>query len=650
MRIIRQARGSEIGRNRQRIFLCCHPKNKTARDVIIGDLLSYDAGADCIVSFIETPEEVDETALLQELHETTTMVLIISPEFLEQSKTQKSSEFKIAKNIKLPIIPIALDPSLFPQFTEQEGAIHGLSLSDEEYRIKLRTQLLNLLVSESLVAEINGKAFSGRLFLSYRKKDISLAREFMKTFHDNKEFQSVAVWYDKFLNAGRVFDVEIESSIDSADVVTLMATKNITENGNYVLLREYPYAKNRKKHIVAVEFEELNKRDFNEKYKGIDTLVPLTDISAAFKKALPVRAFTATIDPERGFLLGAAFLKGIMVEKDADRAIELLTDSANGDNMRAAELLGKIYTDLLKYEDSIIWYKRAAEISKAETGEERPETARLYSTIASTYLEQDDHKSSLEWSLKALRVFENLPKRNNSDTAKTLVNTCASYQMLGELQKVPPMLEKAVKIYDNAVDIEITDIITGYIDIAVVYHNNISFAKAMETHLKAISLAEKSIGNEHPLTARTYARAALTYLRIGIRETALELLKKALDINRKVLSQEHPEIATCYELLSLVYGELNKYALVFDSLWKAKDIREKVFGKNHFATAVIYRALGDFYFATAEYEAAKNMLLSAFRTMRKSHGMNHPFTLGAYKSLRDVFEKLGIADSYDLYD
>ena len=651
MKIIRKTRGSEIQRNQQRVFLCWNSENIVARDVLTRDLLSQDAGIDCVVSWLETPNGfVDEAKLEQELCETVAMVLIVSQEFLDQAKTKQSPEYRIAKKIKLPILPVALHPTLFPQFTEQVGAVHGISILDEEYRTKLKTQLNNLLTSEALIQEINEKAFTGRLFLSYRKKDLALARKFMKIFHDNEDFQSIAIWYDNFLNAGRVFDVEIERSIDNADVFTLMATPNITEPDNYVMQREYPYAIERKKRIVVVKFDELDKRAFKKSYEHFDICVPLNDIYTAFKKILPVGTVISSITPERGFLLGIAFLKGIMVEKDIERAIELLTNSANGGNLQSAEMLGKVYYDLLKYENSINWYKQAAEISQINNGKDSTETARIYYTIASNYIERGEYRSALEWSLKALLIQEKFPNKDSLDVAKTLIDICTSYQNIGNVEKVPPLLERVVKIYDNVMDTAKEDVIIGYSNIAIAYHNNINFAKAMEIHLKAISIAEKVLGDENPLTARIYTRAGLTYLRIGLRETALDLFNKALDINNKLLPSEHPEFATIYELLGDVYDQMRNHPLQLNMLNKAKVIRENFFGKDHWITALTYRDIGILYARTESYRAAKDILLPAFNILRKSLSMNHPITLGVYKSLRAVFEKLGVANLDNLYD
>jgi len=646
MDIVRKARGTEIQRNQQRVFLCWDFENKDVRDIVVSDLLSHDAGADCVVSYIEIQgNNIDENELEQELRESQMLILVISQNLL--LKIKDLPEYSIAKRINLPIIPVALDNELLPKLTQQIGAVHGLSIADEEYRIKLKTQLDNMLVSDALINEINEKAFTGRVFLSYRKKDLALARKFMAAFHDIPGFESIAIWYDNFLNAGRVFSEEIEKSIDDSDVFTLLVTPNITESGNYVLMQEYPYAIGCDKSIVAVEVETPDKQEFFEKYKHAMIYTLIDGIHDTFSKIMPNNIVTE-INPTRCFLLGVAFYKGILVEKDIERAISLLTRAATKGDFQSARFLGKTYYDLLKYEDSVNWYKKAAEICGSSPNGEGA-AAEIYNAIANNFIERGDYKSALEWSLKALPIQEKLFGESNLSVAKTLTDICNSYQNMGDLSNAQQMLDRAADVYSVVADTEKADYIIGCSNIAMAYHNNMSFAKAMKMHLKAVASVEKTYGTENPLTSCVYTRAALTYLRIGVNDTALDLLNKALDISRKTLPPEHPETAQIYILLGDLYDKFGNFPLMLDMKNKALSIQEKVFGKDSWITALTYRDIGTLYAKTESYSSAKDLLLPAFNTLRKALGMNHPFTLETYQIMRTVFDQLGIADADDFY-
>ena len=64
-----------------------------------------------------------------------------------------------------------------------------------------------------LLGEERLDAFAAKIFLSYRKKDRALARELMRTIHQDPLLRDVAIWYDEFLTLGEDFNAEIGSTI-----------------------------------------------------------------------------------------------------------------------------------------------------------------------------------------------------------------------------------------------------------------------------------------------------------------------------------------------------------------------------------------------------------------------------------------------------
>ena len=352
MKIFRKARGTEIQRQQQRVFLCWHPEDTEGRDMLVKDLLSHDAGADCVVSWLENPAgDLDETLLQQELLGTQLFIFFVTLPFLERNKYENTMEFRIAKEIDdLPKLPIAANTGLFPALTEQEHAVHGIAMDDSEYRVKLQAQLSNFIASNDLIKDITEKAFTGRLFLSYRKMDIGYARTFMKKFHDIQGFESIAIWYDNFLTAGRVFDEEIRTSIDSADVFVLLVTPNLllpNDEGksNYVLAEELPYAVRSKKKIVAVEAVKTSKNAFSKACLGVKSFVSIGNLNS-FSKYLPDEAFLCEIGAEQKYFLGEAFLKGVMIEKDVKRGVAFLKDSGDQGNMSAIKAMGVFHNEM----------------------------------------------------------------------------------------------------------------------------------------------------------------------------------------------------------------------------------------------------------------------------------------------------------------
>ena len=362
MGIIRNARGSEISKQSQRVFLSYNGYDAATRDDIISDLLSMDAGTDCVVSCLENPDAViDKEQLRNELYNTqllviwvTPMVIWVTPKMLQSITDEKwPIEHRLAQELQIPILPILNDDELFPLYEKKFGSIHCIAKFDNEYRIKLKHQMETSLVSKEIIRKIKEKAFTSAVFLSYRKHETSEARRFMKAFHDLEGFESISVWYDNFLTAGRNFDKDIIKSITNCNAFVLVVTPALATDGNYVQEKEYPFAQKIGKPIVAVEVVPTSQVQFSNFFPGTECPISLDDtvaIQKTFCDKLGASAFAKQLDSERAYLLGMAYLKGIDVERDFDRAVRLLsvaTEAHTASSIDAANQLANIYESVI---------------------------------------------------------------------------------------------------------------------------------------------------------------------------------------------------------------------------------------------------------------------------------------------------------------
>lgn len=588
LQIVRKARGSEILRDRQRIFLCWHPKNVVARDILLKDLLSHDAGVDCVVSYRENPgDTMDKASFEQELHETQLMVLLVSPEFLKLPKVEKPLEYRMAKELKHPILPIALDAGILPEFTAQEGAVHCLAVTDPEYRTNLKIQLENFIISNELMQEIAEKAFTAGLFLSYRKKDIVLARKFMNEFHHIHGFEPISIWYDNFLIAGRVFDKEIKDAINRADLFVLLVTQNITENGNYVLKEEYPYAKKCGKRIVAVEMQTPGD-NFRKEYPAVDYYAKPEDIRSVFQLTLPENVLQSSIDPERSYLLGMAFLHGVIVEKNNKLAIDLLTSASNGSNLRAVKKLGDISFSEANYQEALQMYKYAVVLSEKAFGMMSIQTAELYSCVAECYHYVGDIQAAWEMYRMALIVYMRLSGMESLPVIKVQIKLSWLYN---DAQDYEPALEwshsamrNAEKLFGTG-QVELVEIYNG---IAGIYYNMGDYEQALQMHLKVLTVCEKFFGTDHPNAILTFNHIANSYNGLGNYSQAMEMCRKSLSGCKKLFGDEHPATANSYSTLGNIYYNLKDFTSATDQLLKAYKTRMHYFGRSHDLTKKIY--------------------------------------------------------------
>ena len=375
MDIIRKERGFNAQR---KVFLSYNEHDAVNRDKIIADLLSMDAGMDCRVSYLEASDAgIDREELENELQGTQLLVLCVTEKMLNSiSYGSLPAEYNIVQKLNkrfqekripnhISILPILFveeanasadrKENLFSLYTEKFGPIHCITASDSEYRADLKSQMENFLPSDDLITQIQRNAFTAKVFVGYRRTEISEARRFMKIFHALEGFESISVFYDKFLTAGEEFNERLRESIKVSDAFILIVTpylatkdKNNPED-NYVQAVEYPIAKEIGKPVVPVETIPTCRTRFAELFPGTERAISVADpiaLRKTFVNKLGELAFTKQMDSERAYLLGMAYLKGIGVESDFDRALRLLELARNGNGMfseKAKEQLDYTY-------------------------------------------------------------------------------------------------------------------------------------------------------------------------------------------------------------------------------------------------------------------------------------------------------------------
>ena len=612
MNIISKARG-EITLRSQRVFLSCNALNVGGRDKIINDLLSHDAGMDCIVLYLEIPDmSIDEDILYNELRETQALVLWVTKELLQSLYAgNQLTEYRMAKKLKIPILPIAEHELLFEEFTRLTEAVHGIAMSDKEYRKKLKAQLETLLVSDDMKREIQNKAFTAGVFLSYRKMDIDAARVFMKKLHNIPEFEAVSIWYDNFLTAGRIFHDEIERSISESDAFVLLVTpnlplKNNRGEDNYVVSKEYPFARAQNKPIISVETTLLSDDERNAfadrfpKEQTINVDNPKI-LLAAFRKALGARRIASIKGGEQAYLLGIAYLKGLGLEKDSDRAIRLLSLSAKRDNewgYKSSKQLADIYEDgiasNLSFDNALHWRKRAAKLSERLYGNRHENTALAYDDIGGVYSQRMDLKNALHWFEKALAIREKALGSGHPDTIDSYSSIGLVYLQQGDYSKTLDWLNRFTiakynMILGKALKADCSDMTMAMLctSVAAIYGNQRAYAQAIELFGRALKIYSNVSGYEHPDTLMTHVNIGNMYTHMGNYSNALECFNKTLTPFEKILGAEHPTIAMIYNNIGTVYmnkGD-NSNALQFYS--KALKILEYVYGKEHPGTVMI---------------------------------------------------------------
>ena len=372
-----------------RVYFAAHPNGyKGYLDAISKDIFRTH---NCAFCYDTQPEVPYDELILQDLGNMNLFVVPITRQLLTDPVSRRVLEIDLpfAVEHNIPILPLMQEGDLQSRYDKvaQLKSMQALNKHFNDttalsYEDKLKSFLDSVLLDDALIRQIQ-KAFSARIFLSYRKKDRAFARELMHLLHQDPALRDVAIWYDEFLTFGENFNEEIAHTIGKSQIFLLAVTPNLMEAGNYVIKYEYPAALAEGKPVLPVQMttKEPVRRAFSQVFlksddkelcakikKWVKKMVNAADadsVCSAVKESLKEvfeKTPTENNTPQQEYLMGVAYLNGLELEVDQERAVALLQRSANGGFPAAMIELMRMYTtghgvprDL---ESALYWHNR----------------------------------------------------------------------------------------------------------------------------------------------------------------------------------------------------------------------------------------------------------------------------------------------------
>ena len=390
-----KTRGNQTWQGKQKVYFCAHPEDygkyfeKTVSYVL--DTLEKQGNRNCALFYLEDPYAERDGDFLAILEMMNLFVMPVTAKLLTEQNPALDVDFKVALNKPVSVLPLMMESGLENLFNEKCGNLQFLDPNSTDnsalsYEDKLASYLSSVIIGDELAEKIR-KAFDAYIFLSYRKKDRLYARELMDLIHKNDFCRDIAIWYDEFLTPGEDFNDSIEKALKKSKLFALAVTPSLLEKSrdkdgnecdNYIITTEYPMARKLRDEgeikIIPAELVKTDTGKLSDKYPDIPNPVDAREeaiLSGALRDALNNIALRQNdLDPEHNFFIGLAYLSGIDVEKNADRALELITSAANAGLIEAASKLVTIYRtgDGIKrdYEKAIEWQRRVKELRKKE--------------------------------------------------------------------------------------------------------------------------------------------------------------------------------------------------------------------------------------------------------------------------------------------
>lgn len=522
-------------KGKPRIYFSSHPKDYVQYfETISDDILECGNNA---IWFMEG-EVSDRKMHEQDLKEMQLIVIPVTKKLLTEPNFSMDVEVPFAIKNHIPILPMMQETELEKLYWEKFEDLQYLNMSRayyaiSQYKEKLQNHLRMILVGEELENKIRA-AFDSYIFLSYRKKDRRFAQELMRLIHKNEFCRDIAIWYDEFLIPGEKFNNEIRDALQKCDVFVLTVTPNLVNEENYITAIEYPMARENGKIILPVEMISTDGGLLEKKFIGIPGSINVYDRKKLVKvleelsKTVLCRGKTKT--PEHDFLIGLAYLRGIDVEVDCQKGVELITSAAELGVIEAMETLIVMYH--IGYgvernkEQKIFWHER--KIVQRQIQYEKHHTVECLERLLQDILELGDCLKNYAQILdakKQYKVAERCVEESEvADDPVIMKNRAAIYHRLGAIF----MQEGDLKNAEN-------------------YHKKgISIIEMLQKEEK-IQEAERNL-------SASYLQLADTYREGGDLQSAIQFYEKSRRI-RELYAKIADEIEVRRELM-LVYNRL----------------------------------------------------------------------------------------------
>ncbi|MBQ6868747.1 MAG: toll/interleukin-1 receptor domain-containing protein, partial [Clostridia bacterium] len=347
-----KTRGNASPSGKPRVYFTCH---KDDFDLYFEQICEYIFKShDCAVYYTADMDEVfDESDKITDLESNNLFVVPVTFKLLSTPNRAMDEDIKFALDKHIPVLPLMMETGLDSVYSRPDkfGELQYLSpfsndATEVSFDEKLKKYLESVLVSDEMAKRVRA-AFDAYIFLSYRKKDRKYANQLMRIIHNKPECRDIAIWYDEFLTPGESFRENIDKILADSKLFTLLVTPNLLEDHNFVMEQEYPAAIKSGIGILPAEMEETDHVSLAEKYKNLPEISNPYD-DEAFRSRLAESIEKIAIssnddDPEHNFLIGLAYLDGIDVEVNRERALELITSAAENGQPDAMEKLYNMY-------------------------------------------------------------------------------------------------------------------------------------------------------------------------------------------------------------------------------------------------------------------------------------------------------------------
>ena len=657
-----KTKGNASPSGKARVYFTCHPDdfNLYFEQVCEYILKSHD----CAIYYTEDMSaQFDEADKVTDLESNNLFVTPVTFKLLS-TENRAMNDVRFAMEKHIPVLPLMMESSLDSIYSRSDkfGELQYLSpfssdTTEVSFEEKLKKYLESVLVSDEMAKRVR-VAFDAYIFLSYRKKDRKYANQLMRIIHDKPECRDIAIWYDEFLTPGENFRENIDKILADSKLFTLLVTPNLLEDHNFVMDNEYPAAVKSGIGILPAEMEDTDKSVLAEKYVNLPEIANPYD-DEAFRNRLVDTLSNLAIksndsDPEHNFLIGLAYLDGIDVEVNRERALELITKAANAKLPEAMEKLVDMYYNgsgvKVDFNNAIKWSEKLMN-HNLKVGIINKSLIRSMLKLSNLYTFVGKIHEAIELSEKAYSYNRKVFGDEDYDTLYLLSSLSVLYISNAENNKAIEFGEKCysttLKVYGEEDPFTLYSLSV----LSACYSSIYNYPKAIETGEKAYLTALKTLGEANPFTLQILATLTSVYVSAGNYTKAIEFSEKAYMTAVDIFGEEHPNTLNSLQLLAFCYYSNEDYPKIIELCEKAYLAASAIPGNNGPSFLILLNILSESYRAIGNISKAIECYEKAYPICIKIHRQDHPDTLELLDNLASAYKSVGNDEkSAELYN
>lgn len=639
---------------RRSVFFTCHPADFSPYFEEICNAILASHAPD--IYYKENPAEiVPDAEKPTDLGRFDLFVVPVTYRLLSEPNTAMDDDLLYAFQEGIPVLPIMLEGCLDDDYAQRFGSRHYLNPYDMDptarsYQEKLKTFLDLVLISDEMVQRISA-AFAAKIFLSYRKKDRQYANQLMQMIHSNPECRDIAIWFDEFLTPGEDFESGIADQLDQCDLFTLLVTPHLFEQvanksgelvNNYVLSTELPMAQDMQAKkgtdILAVEMQETDRQALEQ--------IQLSDCVNGYDQEFRDRlvetvtklALKQNDTPEHTFLIGLAYLKGIDMEIDREKGLQLITTAAEAELPEAMVYLRDMYGDYRSPhrngEQALVWAQRVVDYYATRIGSTDERFISALAGLYSAYRHLGELRKALELAQEVYRLRQDTQGNDAKDTLVALLNLAGIHRAMGD----PENTKIALTLYEEAyarMKLALGEndgtTLTALNEIAAFQRELNNVEESAKWSKKAYDALRQVRGEQDFLTLVALNNLVLAYSEIPeLQQEAIAYGDALCDLCCKAHLEETPFFLSALNNRALAYSSAGHYDKAIPQFEDTYERLRTKLGECHpYTISTLYNLAATYSYV--DWDKFLELEEQVYRIYREHRGAQHPLTLEALR-------------------